>query len=169
MKVPAALAFIALSADLFSMKAIGSTQLTNQQTERASPDGRFNTNCDKWLKNEAKELCIVSMYRLIAVPEKYDKRLVEITGYLYEESGRWFIYPSQQSFANFLTVESVELFHIPQLKFDPRSASGKNLNCVVVVGVFDATYTGDTLVRLGAIRQIDHILVQPKVAPRLKR
>lgn len=116
-------------------------------------DGRFNTECIP-PPGEREGLCLVSFYRLIANPESYDGKKVQLTGFLVYTFGNYVIFPSRDSYKANIPSEGIEFQG--KIKFD-RGFS-KNVKSgyfpIRVSGVFDAHYQGPGLVRLGALREV---------------
>lgn len=121
-------------------------------TER-TPDGRFGTQCRPPPGKEVG-LCLVSLYRLIARPELYHQRRVEITGYVVHTFDRYVIFPSRASYELNIPGEGVEL--LGELDIDPGFEGDINggHSPVRVSGVFDAHYEGPGPARLGALTHV---------------
>lgn len=136
----------------------------DSQTEALrTVDGRFGTKCRLWEKGFAEEICIVSFVKLIANPERYDGRLVLTTGFIINSFGTPILYMNEASYNGDLSVEGIEL--IGQLNIVDGIESQLDIGIfpVTVVGHFDAHYEGFNIDRLGALRDISHIIYSPRI------
>ncbi len=99
---------------LLTLSAILLFQATDLAQSQAlptkTPDGRFGTRCFDSDRDASHELCELSIYRLIAAPEKYNDRLVMVTGYLILVFGRPVLFPSRDSYESGVEVEGIRLF-----------------------------------------------------------
>jgi hypothetical protein len=77
---------------------------------KSTPDGRFNTACFPWGEDSSRELCRVSFYRLIASPERYDGKLIAVSGYLRRVFGRPVLFPGKSSFEASAQTEGLETY-----------------------------------------------------------
>lgn len=129
-------------------------------------DGRFNSSCNAWLKEPRKRLCEVSFYRLISVPEKYNKKLIKLTGFLVNVFDRPVLFPNKSRYDADIQLEGIELvgnFKIDKNLYDKLDAG---VFPVTVIGIFDATYEGADVVRLGAIKDVSSIIFREKIPER---
>ena len=124
----------------------------------STSDGRFNTQCHPWGNDQSRELCRASFYRLIASPERYDGKLVAVTGYLTSIAGRVVLFPSESSFKASALSEGIEV-----INYDlPKTISGKlgdGVFPVMVVAVFDATFGSESAWPMLAGRQSLSLIV----------
>lgn len=120
-----------------------------------TPDGRFDTRC---LSSDraGEELCRVSFYKLIAVPEKYHGRLIAVVGYLRTSFGRPVLFVNRDSFESNADYEGVAITDgdIPK---EIKEKMDVGVWPVLVVGVFDARYAGIQNQRLGALRKVRNV------------
>lgn len=120
-----------------------------------TPDGRFNTLCYEGGRRASwKELCSVSFYRLIAVPEQYHGRPVAVSGYLIRVFGNPLLFPNESSYNASALSEALEIMdsEIPE---SVRQHLDEGVPGVLVVGVFDAKYSGKgAWPLLGAIKHV---------------
>lgn len=123
-----------------------------------TPDGRFGSPCHRWGKDPRKELCDVSFYHLFSKPETYHGRLIAVHGYLIKLYGSYVLFPSRESFDSGAEIEGIELQGDVELTEGLRSNAEGGVFPVIVVGVYDAKYSGFKLPRLGALRDVSHVL-----------
>lgn len=121
-------------------------------TER-TPDARFGSQC-RPAPGGRDGLCLISLYRLIARPELYHQRQVEITGYVVRTFDRYVIFPSRASYESNIPGEGIELQGTLDIDpgFEGDIIGGQDP--VRVSGVFDARYEGPGPVRLGALSHV---------------
>ena len=63
-----------------------------------SMDGRFGTSCPATSENE--EICFVSLFRLIALPEQYHGKIISVIGFLvFPANEGHLLFPSSESFS----------------------------------------------------------------------
>ena len=122
--------------------------------ENGSPDGRFGTRCTSWMPY-GREMCQISIYRLIATPERYDGKFVDIKGYLIDVGGGPMIFPSPDRVDVGIPGESIEILGKlpPELEAEVRNGIWP----VFVAGTFDAVYPGTVGPALGALRDVERI------------
>jgi hypothetical protein len=129
------------------------------QDNTKTPDGRFGTACyddPSW----ARELCQIPFARLLATPERFNGRLIAVTGYLRSVNGVLMLFPNRESFDAFAVVERVVIQG--DIAADIQRDAQGGLWPVVCVGVFDARYTGTQLPALGALHDVQSVV---KVKP----
>jgi hypothetical protein len=129
---------------------------SSKGSRMTTPDGRFDTACFPWGEDSSRELCRVSFYRLIASPERYDGKLIAVSGYLRRVFGKPVLFPNQASFEAGAQSEGIELMaaSIPR---ELREKLDTGVPAVLVVGVFDGKYIGNALPMLGALRSIHNV------------
>lgn len=126
-----------------------------------TPDGRFNSRCMSWGNEVSREFCTVSFYRLLATPEKYHDRLIAVTGYLIKLFNRPVLFVNRNSYEADADYEGIVLIDA-KIPDEIKSKMNEGVWPVVVVGVFDAKYTGAQVHRLGALRDIQNIALVEK-------
>ncbi|MEO7067913.1 MAG: hypothetical protein ABI114_13445 [Rhodanobacter sp.] len=129
-------------------------------------DGRFNTKCRPWIDDVTQRICYVSFYKLISNPERYNGKLVRVTGHLIKMFGQNVIFASRDSYNSGVDVEGIRLLGEDKLPTNIEDKVVVGLFPVTVIGVFDAKYGGDgesPLQLLGALR--GNLVV--KYAPRV--
>jgi hypothetical protein len=145
------------------MSALVVGAIDGKDIAKTTFDGRFNSRCNPWLRDSHLEMCEVSFYRLLATPEKYDGRIITVTGFLVRVFGRPVLFPDRQSYDADLQYEGVELVG----KFDVDSKLAHNISegifPVTVVGRFDARYEGPDVERLGGICNIYSVEIRNKI------
>ena len=109
------------------------------------------------------EMCEVSFYRLLSVPERYNGRLITVTGFLVKAFGRPVLFPNRQSYEADLQYEGIEL--VGNFEVDPKLVEKMDVGLfpVTVVGKFDARYEGTDIQRLGAVRDIYSVDLREKI------
>lgn len=131
---------------------------------KATFDGRFNSKCYGHTLGVSGEVCDVSFYRLLAFPEKYNNKYVRVTGFLVNVFGRTILFLDKSRFDADMQIEGIEL----KGKFDIEKDLLEKLDVgvfpVVVVGLFDATYEGPDVKRLGAISDIKSVSLVEKIS-----
>jgi hypothetical protein len=124
-----------------------------------SPDGRFNTLCDAPGTPAAAQICEVPFARLIATPERFDGRVVMVTGYLILSANALVLFPDKESFDASLDVEGIDL---GAFAWKNRNKARRGLWPVTVSGRFDARYLGaGGIPRLGRLTEIKGIVFNP--------
>jgi hypothetical protein len=128
--------------------------ISESRSSSRTPDGRFNTLCLEGGRRGAwKELCSVSFYRLIAVPERYHGRPVAVSGYLIRVFGNALLFPSESSYHASALSEALEIMDA-EIPKSVRGHLDEGVAGVLVVGIFDARYVGKgAWPLLGAIKQ----------------
>ncbi|HEY8942153.1 MAG TPA: hypothetical protein VIM59_18295 [Cellvibrio sp.] len=132
-----------LSADLF-----GDSGLPPQ-----TPDGRFGTSCYS-ISSFGGEVCEAPFARLLATPERYDEKVIRVTGFMINVYGSPVLYVNKSSFESGADIEGIilESGKIPK-KMQKKINSG--IWPVYVVGRFNAKYDNDDKIyRLGRIEGI---------------
>lgn len=145
---------VAISLGLILSPAASTWAGTGHTPGKMTADGRFNTRCFAWGQDIHKELCQVSFIRLVSFPEKYDQRMISVTGFVIKSFGRVVLFPSRERYEAGINIEGVEL--MGELNMD-KSLVGRleeGVFPVMVTGTFDATYSGSDILRLGAITHI---------------
>jgi hypothetical protein len=124
----------------------------NKTTDNRTPDGRYGTRCTGWSR-DSRELCQVSIYRIIATPERYDGKFIDIRGYLIDVGGGPMIFPSPDRVDIGVPSEAIEILGKlpPELEAEVRNGVWP----VVAAGTFDARYQGSVGPVLGALRVED--------------
>jgi hypothetical protein len=117
------------------------------QTE--SPDGRFGTRCRP---RQAGDVCEVSFFRLLAVPERYDGKVVAVTGFLINVFSQPTLFPSRESYNSNVPVEGI--FVDGPIPTDIREHLQNGIAPVFIVATFDAKFQGNDFPRLGALRKV---------------
>jgi len=132
--------------------------------ENGSPDGRFGTPCTSWVPY-GREMCQVSIYRLIATPERYDGKFVDIKGYLIDVGGGPMIFPSPDRLDVGVPGEAIEI--VGKLPPEVEAEVRNGIWPVFAVGTFDAKYPGSIGPVLGALRDVERIahIKQPLRSP----
>ncbi len=120
----------------------------------ATPDGRFGTACRLWGGGTNETLCVVPFVRLLAAPERFQKKLIEVTGILGSEEGRPTLYATRESYSADAPLEGLRIDG--DLSSDIAGQLHRGV-CVTVVGVFDGTYFGHGGNNLGILRDVRNI------------
>lgn len=138
---------------IFLCALVSVTSIASTHASDVTLDGRFGTQCMP-APGGRVGLCLVSIYKLIARPEFYDKKKVEITGYVFHTFGRYVIFPSRASYELNISGEGIELQG--DLRIDPGFAGDikDGRQPVRISGFFDARYQGPGPVRLGALTNV---------------
>ncbi len=133
-------------AGLFFLLA-GAVSSPAVATETA--DGRFGTLCMPYRHDNV--LCMTSMYRLIASPEKYHGKYVQVVGYLNTARGGPALCASEASFENIVPLECLTVRGtLPSRVAD----AAKGGTWVMVVARFDGKYEGAGSIFLGALTDV---------------
>ena len=124
---------------------------------RISIDGRPGTECNSAPQWQVKHLCVVPMPRLMAFPERYNGKYIELRGFLVRKFDHVLLFNDRDSIAIFRFYEGVELeeYHLPT---DVMSALEKGPVPVVVIGSFDSTYQGEGSF-LGGLTNIKNVAI----------
>lgn len=139
-------------------------------------DGRLNTSCPRDTKNVSLKACTPSFYRVLAAPEQYHGKIITLTGFLIREFDRYFLFPNKQSYENGQDVDSIEITgiveskeegtfitYVPEVPEKIKSQVDKDgLSAVLVSGIFDARYVGNSAPRAGVIRST-WIMYTPRI------
>lgn len=129
-------------------------------------DGRFGTECIQWIANPSRDICYVSFYRIISTPERYDKRLVKLSGFLIKMFGQYVLFPSKDSYESGVDLDGVGIMNSDSVPKSLAQKADVGLFPVTVIGVFDAKYGGDgnsPLMLLGALKDVEVIKYAPRV------
>lgn len=97
----------------------------------------------------------VSIYQLIANPEKYDGKEVYVIGFMHMEFEGDVIYAHREDWAHTLIQNGIA-FDVPQNSYS--SWMKMNNNYVVVQGVFSATERGHLALRAGSLTKITKLV-----------
>lgn len=131
---------------------------------KPTPDGRFNTECHRWGKDPERRLCDVSFIRLLATPERYDTKLISVRGYLAEVFGTPVLFQSTSSYHLGSEIEGIEIYGSPLISGEiGEYLSRDGVVPVLVVGTFDAKYVGGKLPRLGALKEVEHVMLSRRI------
>ena len=144
-----------ITFSLASAPALG--DLVNTAGPGKSFDGRFGKSCPTWEFGEDREICTVSIYRLISRTEDYDEKLVKITAYLAYDAGKITLYPTKERYDAGAYEDSIVVFDKKNIPSDMEKKLRKSGFYVTVIGDFDAKYEGADFSRSGAIREIKSI------------
>ena len=125
---------------------------------KISIDGRAGTECNSAPQWQIKHLCVVPMSRLMAFPERYNGKYIELRGFLVRKFDHILLFNDRDSIAIYRFYESVELVGDYALPLDVASALNKGPVPVIVIGAFDSTFQGESSV-LGAISHIRNVAV----------
>jgi hypothetical protein len=151
----AAFAAILLGQVCFMSEAIAELNLPKR-----TPDGRFDTLCSSWGGGgNFNEVCQLSFARLMSEPEKYQGRLIAVVGFLIREQGKLMLYPSRESYEGGHFGEGILILGEVHNSLKEKLKMGAS--SVLCVGVFDATYLGEAVPALGAMRNIQNITYNP--------
>lgn len=133
---------------------------------RRTVDGRFGTQCSKLPGGDPTPVCTISFYRLIALPERYDGKRIQITGFLVAGFDGIFLYPNKPSYDADVEGESVKFCSSFELPKDISDRLDVGVFPVSVIGTFDAHYGGDasTNPRLGCLREIFRAAYLPRIS-----
>ncbi|WP_153022947.1 hypothetical protein [Rhodanobacter thiooxydans] len=144
-----------LSVDIFA-----------QDIPKVSFDGRFGSQCIAFSRNSKEGVCIAPFQRVLVNPEKYNHKLISLTGFLVNSFGRPVLFPSSESYKSDMQFEGIEL--MGKLPLDKKVMDGmdKGVFPIRVVGIFDATYQGADVFRLGAIKNISSITLHQIIPER---
>jgi hypothetical protein len=96
----------------------------------------------------------VSMIKLIANPEKYDGKRIQVIGYLNLEFEGDALYLHQTDFLESITKNGLWV-DLDQLKFKNSSACNKKY--VIIEGVFDAAHMGHMSLWSGILKDITRL------------
>jgi hypothetical protein len=154
-------ALLSAAVVLTASAEVTAQRFTVESVENRSPDGRFGTRCYPWSGDTSRDLCEVSFYRLIATPERYDGQLIALTGFLISVFDDPTLFASRDAYTANVQVDGV--FVDGEIPRDMRSRLKNGVYPILVVGVFDAKYSGRSLPALGALRKIERIA--PAVPP----
>ncbi len=133
---------------LLSTKALADSELAPK-----TPDGRFGTPCYT-ITGLGGEICEVPFARLLATPERYDGKVIRVTGYLINVYASPVLFANKSSFESGADIEGITLrgAKIPE-KMKKKINSG--IWRVYVVGKFNAKYDNDDKIyRLGSLEEI---------------
>jgi len=125
-------------------------------------DGRFDTRCFSWGKDASRDFCETSFYRLLAAPEKYHGRLIGVIGFLVRVFDRPVLFVNRDSYEAGAEYEGVALVDV-EIPGDIKGRLDDGVWPVLVVGEFDAKYTGIQIPRLGALRKIQSVAVMKRL------
>lgn len=105
-------------------------------------------------------VCQISFYKLLATPEKYEKKYIAVVGYVAISNGRLAVYPTELSYK--LSIEQDSFSIMTPMKEREKLASNLNRHYVRVVGLFNYQIIGDRP-GIGFIsRIVDAHLVGPR-------
>ena len=103
-----------------------------------SKDGRLGTSCLKSDHEEFNELCEVSIYQLLSIPEKYDGKVVSVSGFLdFRVYGRMMVSPVLLGEER-LTEDSSQQIVIHLGEYDAAILEAHSRKWITVIGVFEA-------------------------------
>jgi len=154
---------------------------------KISIDGRAGTECNSAPQWQLKHLCAVPMPRLMAFPERYNGKYIELRGFLVRKFDHFVLFNNRDSVPLNRFYESVELFNgcivgpevvngkkvqgaskdkaIAQCRTqnyhfpsDVMSALEKGPVPVLVIGSFDSTFQGE-LSFLGGMTDIKNVAI----------
>jgi len=154
---------------------------------KISYDGRAGTVCNSEPQWQIQHLCAVPMSRLMAFPERYNGKHIELRGFLVRKFDHVLLFNDRDSIAMFRFYEGVELVtgcivrskagngkDVKQankadvvdqcrgreydLPADVMSALEKGPVPVVVIGLFDSTFQGEGSF-LGGLTDIKNVAV----------
>jgi len=108
----------------------------------------------------------ISLLQLIATPERYDGKLVAVTGFLHLEFEEDILYLHEEDYRERISKNGVWVERNALLK-DLRS--GLDLHYVSVVGVFDSANKGHMSSASGTLTNITKAFVWPPVIVPLQR
>ena len=97
----------------------------------------------------------VSIYQLIANPEKYDRKEVYVIGFMHMEFEGDAIYAHREDWTHTLIQNGIA-FDIPKSSYS--SWMKINNNYVVVQGIFSATERGHLALRAGTLTKITKLV-----------
>lgn len=117
-------------------------------------DGRFGSKCLSWGRDTTKELCQVSFYKLLANPERYDGKMISVSGYLVRAFDRLVLFPNRERYEADAQIEGIEIDESGSLPDDLKSKIEGGAYPVTVLGSFDAKYVGADVPRLGLINHV---------------
>lgn len=146
--------YVAIAICLICFSGIAHADLIQTAGKNRSFDGRFNKKCQKWVNDESKEFCTVSIYRLLAKTEDYNGKLIGITGYLAYDAGTLTIYPTKDRYEAGASEDSIVIFDKEAIPKDIESGLRSGGSYVSLSGEFDATYEGKNFTRSGAIKKL---------------
>lgn len=128
-----------------------------QDIPKKSFDGRFGSRCFILDVRSGKEVCVIPFQRILATPERYHRKVISLTGFLVNSFGRAVLFPDSESYRSDMQLEGIELIGVFSLDKSVKAGMDKGVFPVTVVGVFDATYQGADIFRLGAMREISSV------------
>jgi len=153
--------FIFLVSGSFSLIA---SEVSNHQSRTV--DGRFGTGCMQWIGDSSRDICYVSFYRIIATPERYDKKLIKLSGFLIKMFDQYIIFPSRDSYESGVDLDGIRVMNSDSVPKSLAQKASKGLFPVTVIGVFDAKYGGDgnsPLMLLGSLKDVEVVKYAPRV------
>jgi len=97
-------------------------------------------------------VCEISFYKLLATPEKYDKKYIAVIGYMAISNGRLAVYPTEMSYK--LSIEQ-DSFSIKTPMKERQSLAGDlNRHYVRIVGLFNYQVVDDFRPGIGYISKL---------------
>jgi hypothetical protein len=118
-----------------------------------------NPECSFEVKPVA--VCEISFYKLLATPEKYDKKYIAVTGYVAISNGRLAVYPTEMSYK--LSIEQDSFSIKTPMKERQSLADDLNRHYVRIVGLFNYQIIDDFRPGIGYISKlVDAHLVGPR-------
>ena len=105
-------------------------------------------------------LTFVSIYRLVATPERYDECRVAVTGFVNLEFEGTAVYPHREDFLHGLTRNGLWLDFFGSDREAMRTDSTINGNYVSIVGTFDADSGGHFGLWSGSITRIESMMTR---------
>jgi len=177
---------LVLSAAALFWMAVGCAS-ARDAGPKISYDGRAATVCNSVPQWQIKHLCVLPMPRLVAFPERYNGKYIELRGFLVKKFDHVLLFNDRDSIAIFRFYEGVELLnacvdepsvsrekkveqtrggeargpcrdHDYQVSSDVISALEKGPVPVTVIGLFDSTYQGE-LSFLGGLKDIKNVAI----------
>ena len=177
---------LVLSAAALLWMAVGCAS-ARDAGPKISYDSRAGTVCNSEPQWQIKHLCAVPMSRLMAFPERYNGKYIELRGFLVKKFDHVLLFNDRDSIAIFRFYEGVELLnacvdepsvsrgkkvektrggeargpcrdHDYQVSSDVISALEKGPVPVTVIGLFDSTYQGE-LSFLGGLKDIKNVAI----------
>ena len=124
-----------------------------------SDDGRFGSVCAGASGVTDEPVCIVPFGRLIAVPERYDGKLISLIGFLVSSRGVPTLFPSSENYRAQTVYDNVYIGGDIPRDIVQKLPQGI---WVSVVGKFDAKFSGQTM-NLGAIWHVASLTARPPV------
>lgn len=135
-----------------------------QEIPKISFDGRFGSKCLSLSGDPKREICVIPFQRVLVNPERYNNKVISLTGFLVKSFDRPVLFPDEASYRSDMQMEGIELMGKFLVEKDVDLHLDNGISPVTVIGVFDATYQGGNMFRLGAMKNISSVTLN-KIIP----